>query len=104
MASSTDVGAIYGTGIYGIDKYGAYGVRISVDKVTGQGSIGSVNIVTGEAAKPTTVYGIITAGTVIISTTLFDYNGAASSYNRPRTVYIPRQSTSKERTVLVPAR
>lgn len=104
MASSTGVGAFYGTGVFGVDKYGSYGVRISVDQVSGQGSIGTVNIVTGEAAKPTSVYGVIVAGVVTINTTLFDYNAVASGYNRPRTVYIPRQTTSKDRTVLVPAR
>ena len=40
-------------------------------------------------------------GTVAVTVTVFDYAAVASLYDGKRTVYVERQSTGKERTVLV---
>lgn len=63
----------------------------------------TLNILENEVVIPPSVSAIIALGTVTINTTFFDYNSVASLYSRTRAVYIPRQTTSKERTVIVPA-
>lgn len=63
----------------------------------------TLNIIENEVVVPPSASAIIALGTVTINTTSFDFNSVASLYSRIRTVHIPRQTTSKERTVIVPA-
>ena len=42
-------------------------------------------------------------GIVAVTVSVFDYAAVASLYDRKRTVYVERQSTAKERTMIVMA-
>lgn len=65
--------------------------------------VGSVTILENEVQIPPAVVGSFSVGTVVITTTVFNFNAVASQYSRNRTAYIPRKPTAKERTVIIPA-
>lgn len=65
MASSTSTGAIYGTGIYGTDSYGEYGVEIIVDGVSATATADPDIVITADATHSiTSVQGVGAAGGV----------------------------------------
>ena len=76
---------------------------VPVTGVTAATNAGVVTILENEVQIPTGVSATGVAGTVSISTTSFDYNAVASQYAAARAVLVLRRTTSKDRTVRVPA-
>lgn len=65
MASSTSTGAVYGTGIYGTNSYGEYGVQIIVDGVSATATADPDIVITADATHSiTSVQGVGAAGGV----------------------------------------
>lgn len=109
MASSTTTftGALYGTGEYGIARYGRVftNVSISVDGVSATASAGTVTV-SGDITTSVLVTGVSCkgfVGNVSITTTQFNYVAVREQYGRARTVYVRRRTTANDRTVYVAA-
>ncbi len=49
----------------------------------------------------TSLVSSVVLGNISVSNTNFDYNSVASLYDRTRTIYVDRKSSSKERTVVI---
>lgn len=65
MASSTFTGAVYGTGVYGTDSYGQYGVEIIVDGLSATATADPDVVITADATHSiTSVQGVGAAGGV----------------------------------------
>lgn len=63
MASSTLTGAIYGTGVYGTDSYGEYGVQVIVDGLSATATADPDIVITADATHSiTSVQGVGAAG------------------------------------------
>jgi hypothetical protein len=96
--------------VIGVEGIGAIGVptvlcfaNVSLSGVFATISANSaLTILENEVVVPPSSPLIINAGTVLVTTTAFNFNAVASQYDRNRTVYIHRRTTSKERTVIVP--
>jgi hypothetical protein len=76
---------------------------VAVTGVFGTTAVGTVVILENEVITSPTSIAVLTAGNLTITTTSFNFNAVASQYSRSRTAYIPRRSTAKERTVIIPA-
>lgn len=76
---------------------------VPVTGTSASGSIGTVTILENEVQIPIGVSGTGIAGTVTITTTAFNYAAVASQYSAARAVLVLRRTTSKDRTVMVPA-
>jgi len=108
MASSTSsgTGAIYGTGVYGTDKYGVSQLNLTMfpDGVSGTGQVGTVTIELEGAPVKITATGVAATGAVGIPTitaNVFDFTTVKNNYERRRTVYVHRRSNDLDRTVKV---
>ena len=78
--------------------------NVSITGVFATGFINSTLVILeNEVYTPPSVFliGSITTPTVV--TTIFNFNAVASLYDRRRTVFVPRRTTSAERTVYVSA-
>jgi len=78
----------------------------NVYEIIGVGATSALGSVTvAENARPTFdgVFAIGVVGAVGITTVVFNYNAVASLYDRRRTVFVDRRSSSKDRTVAVAA-
>jgi hypothetical protein len=60
-------------------------------------------ILENEVLTLASVQGNALVGTPIINATIFDFNTVADLYDRSRVVYVFRRTTSKDRTVMIPA-
>lgn len=78
-------------------------IAAAVTGSAGTGSVGTTTILENEVQTPTGVSGTGTMGTVSVSTTAFNYAAVASQYSAARAVLVLRKTTSKDRTVRVPA-
>ena len=65
-------------------------------------STNNVDVFENEVVIPLGLQAESNVGSVAISVTLFDYTAVADQYDRRRTVYVERKTTSKDRTVNVP--
>lgn len=75
---------------------------VTLGQLTGSVN-GAVNIFENELHIITSVQAVATAGTLSFVINSFDYEAVADQYSTARTVYVGSRSTSKSRTVLVPA-
>ncbi len=71
--------------------------------IAGTTAVGTVVILENEVQGPIGVSGTSTVGTVSVTTTAFDYAAFAAQYSAARAVLVLRKTTSKDRTVRVPA-
>ena len=67
------------------------------------GSIGSVLVLENEVQIPSSLSATLQLGTVAVTVNVFNFNTTASQYSRYRTAYVPRRTTAKDRTVIIPA-
>jgi hypothetical protein len=98
-----DVIGVEGTGVIRVPAV-LCSANVSLSGVFATASANAtLTILENEVVVPPSSPLIINAGTVLVTTTAFNFNAVASQYDRNRTVYIHRRTTSKERTVIVPA-
>ena len=76
---------------------------ITVTGVFGTTAVGTVTVLENEVLQSPTTIAVLIAGVLTVSTTSFNFNATASQYSRNRTVYVPRKTTTQERTVIIPA-
>jgi hypothetical protein len=96
------------TGLVGVEGISSLGIvaalakaLVTISGVSATTALGDV--VVANNARPTFdgVSATGAVGTVTVTTTIFDYPAVAHLYDRRRTIYVERQSTAKERTVMV---
>lgn len=63
----------------------------------------NLTILENEVIELVALIAISAVGTPVVATTRFNFNAVANLYDRRRTVFIPRRTTSAERTVYVSA-
>ena len=96
-----------GSGVEGTVNVGTVVAKVNITVpatgISATGSIGSVVVLENEVQIPTGVSATGNTGTVTVTTTAFDFNAVASQYSAARAVLVLRRTTSKDRTVRVPA-
>jgi hypothetical protein len=84
------------------DAEAAINIAALVSGVSATTSLGTIAVFENEVEVPDSSFATGIAGTVTITTTSFNYGAVADQYDRKRTVFVSRQTTASDRTILVP--
>lgn len=99
-----DVGSVVASGQIGTVVVAAK-ARVTVTGVFATGFINdNLVILENEVLTPPSVSATGAIGIPVVTGVIFDFNTVADLYNRSRVAYVFRRTTSKDRTVIVPAK